>query len=124
MAQRCPHCRNIIPTPLLLLSASGLDRYFNCLGCMRRLSVSVGWKIACICVSLIALMLCCAVSVEESSWLPYLALPVILLMMALMVRHLASIRIVASPPRWIPLLNFMVLTSALYAVASITSLTD
>jgi hypothetical protein len=90
----------------LLQSVSGIGRYFHCKGCRRRLSFSNRRKAVFVGVVLLGLVSCCVLSVRQNSGLPYLGLPIVAMLAAVLVCWRARLRIVDFGAHWFSMLNF------------------
>jgi hypothetical protein len=113
----CPHCGGEIPNAILLQSASGVSRYFDCQRCLRRLSVVAGWKIAYAGVLALTLVSCCAYDLEKGSPLPFLAFPIVAAMASLAVCRRAVVRKFHRWSRWSLALNYGIIGLAICAVS-------
>jgi hypothetical protein len=105
---------------MLMQSAAGIGRYFTCQSCARPLSVTSGWKAACAFVLVVAAMSGYFASQRTESGSPYLAIPIAVIVMSLLVRQRARVSISARTISWVSLLNVgmlgMALVAANYAV--------
>jgi len=116
MSQFCPHCTSTLPASSVLGSALGIRRSFACGNCARRLTVGSGWKAALAGALLLGVGACHLVVRAEHSRLPYLALPIILVLALLTVYHFGVVRIASARQGWLSLFNLGIFGTALLAL--------
>jgi hypothetical protein len=109
MASSCPHCGGGIPISSLMRSTSGIGRYFHCVGCSRRLSVSNRRKAVYAGFVLLWIIASCAYSVRENSSLPCMFLPIAAVLASLLICWDARLHIVDIGERWFSMFHFGIL---------------
>jgi len=109
MAICCPHCGGPVPSKSVLLSASGVGRYFHCSGCRRRLSVSNGRKAVFAGAIVLALIGSYALRILLHSRLAWLGFPTSVLASSVLLCWHARLRIVDIATRWFSIVEFGIL---------------
>jgi len=116
MTRTCPHCTAKLPALSVLASGLGVRRYFVCRHCSRHLTVSRGWQAAFAAMLLLGFALCRLAARVEHSHLPYLALPLVLLLASLVVYHRGVVRIAGRRLGWISVFNVGLFGTAILAL--------
>lgn len=106
MASSCPHCGGPVSPKSVLLSASGVGRYFVCSGCRRRLSVSHGWKAVFSGALLLALVGSYVLRIMLHSRLAWFGFPVAVLALSVVLCWHARLRVVDLATRWFSIIEF------------------
>jgi hypothetical protein len=101
----------------VLLSTSGVGRYFVCGGCKRRLSVSKGRKAVLAGATLLALIGSYALRIMLHSRLMYFGFPITVLASSLVLCWHARLRVVDIATRWFSIIEFGIVGLMVCAMA-------